>query len=135
MISKPPEREKLSKDQALYVFKPEAKGRYQCDQCWMWQPTTERCSAHGKNDRILGTASCGYWMWGKPGTGPSPQGSLTKLESGYTENPNGEPFGCHRCEEFDGKSKCEIVSGYIQAMGCCSAWKPIDQPEWEDDED
>lgn len=127
MFSKPPQKSKVRKQDTLYVLKPIVRGKYQCAQCWLWLSESERCLAHGPDDVIKDIGSCGYWLAGEPQKSGKPKSSVTKAESGYVESEPG--FGCHRCEEFDGKSQCEKVSGFISPLGCCAAWEAEDGDE------
>jgi Putative phage serine protease XkdF len=39
-------------------------------------------------------------------------------------DPESGPFECNNCVHFDPKGYCEIVSGSIQAEGCCNLYNP-----------
>lgn len=35
------------------------------------------------------------------------------------EGPEDGPFRCGNCKHFDGQNRCEIVTGKVEADGCC----------------
>jgi 8-oxo-dGTP pyrophosphatase MutT (NUDIX family) len=140
---------KVRKDGAGYVYKPEAEGRYQCEQCPQFIPfrsgniVTDQhldrmfgidgwghCVFFTANDVIKAWGTCTYWMLGTPDPNQAPQGYLTKEEAGYAENKDG--FGCKRCVYFDAPGEnCHVIDkdsagdtpGKIIANACCGNWE------------
>lgn len=118
------------KSAVLYVHKPDTQ--YECGDCPAWISETNRCYFHGYGDVILPLDSCGLWMKGSPDIlGSSPQGWVTKQESGWVRSNYG--FSCKRCEHFDPQAwRCTEVDpdsvgddmGMIHPDACCNEWSP-----------
>lgn len=118
---------KVTKVGAGYVHKDGVD--YRCRECWDFDSIAQRCASHGPTDVIKPNGTCTYWRHGIPTPGLAIAGSITKQESGYTEDPNGTL--CRRCKFFF-KGDCEKVNknspgddpGQIHPMACCANQTP-----------
>lgn len=121
---------KISKEAALYIFRPE--NNVTCGMCIFLKNKT-KCAI--LNDTVSAdTGSCGFYIHGdvKGNNDTMPWiGTITKLEAGYMENSTG--FQCKRCEEFDIANRaCKKVDkfsagdtiGTIHPDACCNLWSP-----------
>lgn len=128
------EGKKIPKTSVLYLHRTGT--RYRCKDCLMFISDTQRCTIHGEGDLIKAEGYCTYWVKGKPQTQSDhhkPMGSVSKLESGYGEDPKGTQ--CQNCEYFlPDASDCRVVDkdsagddvGKIHPMACCSNQEPRD---------
>lgn len=107
---------------------------YRCKECLLFIPDSERCFIHGVGAVIKPNGYCAYWVKGQPFPGLTPKGSVSKLESGYGEDPNGTT--CQKCEYFSSeKNDCQVVDkdssgddpGEISPMACCGNQSPKDK--------
>lgn len=128
----PEEKEKWTKEAALYVYRPETN--YRCDECVFSKMKSTKCALYGPLEDIKAEGSCGLWIHMDPGSELAdkvPYLSLvTKLETGYVESKTG--FSCKRCEYFlPGKQDCKKVRkdspgdtlGIIDPNACCNKWE------------
>lgn len=122
-------KHKISKSAAGYVYRPEAKGRYQCDQCARFIPGRERCEVFGPGDKVRSFGSSNEWVLGTPSNELVPLGTTTPQKAVYMENRPG--FGCKRCANFDAEGlDCRRVDkdspgatpGKIIGEACCNEW-------------
>lgn len=120
----------IAKETAQYgeegepTFDP--KGDYLCKDCFYLMDGA--CAfVEGKVSAADGT--CRYWK-AKDGSTPVPlERKYDKEEAGYTERPNGEGFGCHRChygaeakkEDSEGRKLwCERFGTHVRKVACCA---------------
>jgi hypothetical protein len=98
----------------------------------MFIPQEERCWIHGDETVIKPYGTCGYFVKGKPQPNLKPMGSLSKLESGYTEDGGHVGYSCKRCEYFSPAAlDCQKVDkdsagddpGKIHPDACCANWE------------
>lgn len=122
---------KAPKAAALYIHRNGTD--YQCQDCALFIPGAERCVAHGLNDVIKSYGSCGLFIKGSPLKGVHPIGSVSKIESGYTEVSK-VGYSCKRCEYFLATPQdCKKVDkdsegddpGKILPDSCCNFWEAI----------
>lgn len=120
---------KISKSAAAYVYRPEAKGRYQCNQCARFIPDRERCEVFGPHDLVRSFGSSNEWVLGMPSDELVPLSTTTPQKAVYLENRVG--FGCKRCGNFiAGALDCRRVDkdsfgatpGKIIGEACCNEW-------------
>lgn len=120
---------RISKQAVLYMHVQGS--HYQCKGCVTFIPGTERCLQHGPADVIKPYGQCGLFAAGKPFPGLKPTGAVTKLQSGYWDQPNGS--SCGQCEYFLAERKdCLKVDpnsdgddpGQILAPSCCNRYSP-----------
>ena len=125
------EGEKIAKVSVGYIHRRGSD--YRCKGCVMFIPDIERCLIHGEDQIIRAIGYCVYWAKGKPFPGLKPMGSVSKLESGYGEDPNGTT--CAKCEYFlEATSDCQKVDrnspgddpGRIDPGACCGNQDPKD---------
>jgi hypothetical protein len=96
--------------------------------------TGSTCTIHGKDVKITGDMSCGYYVHGMPM--PDEKGhemkSVTPSESGLVKRD----VRCDNCTHFDGESICNLfkklnqnpelfdLDEKVTPMGCCNAQTP-----------
>ncbi len=122
------EWKKALKSSVLYIRRTGTE--YQCKQCVMFIPEEERCWIHGDATVIKPYGTCGLFVKGKPQPNLKPMGSLSKLESGYTEESY-VGYSCKRCEYFNPQAHdCQKVDKdspgddlhEIHPDACCNSW-------------
>lgn len=121
---------KVRKDGAGYVFKKQAKTRYQCSQCMLFIKNLGACELFSILDKVRQYGTCSYWVYGTPAIAAGgARGALTPLAAGYVERREG--FSCGRCRYFNKEAQdCKIVDkdspgdtpGKIVSGACCSNW-------------
>jgi hypothetical protein len=126
---------KLTRDTFLYLH-PRTRSRFaQCATCRDWVLGDRRCVIHGPKVRVLGTASCGLYVFGWPNpAGTKTSAKVTPEESGLVnrqvrcENCTWADDGAHKCGFYELLNK-ELGDVFdldvnIDPHGCCNAQQP-----------
>ncbi len=60
-----------------------------------------------------------------PATGPAPKFDIDKVDqkTAVYMGPELGPFSCGGCIHFEDPSSCNIVSGVVEADGCCNLYE------------
>ena len=98
-----------------------------CAGCRMFLSKIERCSLHGKDEKVGAGDSCGLFVKGKAPEDEVDhiEASVTKEESGFTEGP----VKCMNCEYFEKRdTDClllrilGVIDYKVKPNGCCNAF-------------
>lgn len=106
----------------------------QCSTCVSFLPDRQRCALFSNNDKVLASASCGFYINGKPNNNQKLLNSVTPDEAGYIE----ETVRCENCK-YGGKD-CGLfqklndslpsifdLNTKIKKKGCCNAWQKYEK--------
>src|SRR5215831_10767345 len=96
---------KASKTDAGYVYRKDVE--YHCDECWKFMRNPRWCAEYSKTDKVETYGYCTLWAEGEAPHGLRPQGSYTKQQTGYGEEPDGTL--CKRCDFFLKGGDCQRV--------------------------
>jgi hypothetical protein len=124
--------DKLGADAFLYLSPEQGIDDFaQCSECRDWIPGDNRCFIHGRHVEVLGTMSCGFYVYGEPlEPGDVPYAMVSPMESGLVNRE----VRCENCKHMNDDSTCGFfktlneklpelfdIDINIDAKGCCNA--------------
>jgi len=129
--------QKITRDAFLYLTPPAMENAEfaQCSTCSMWVEGDNKCTIHSPVIRVPGTASCGFYLHGKPNPAGTPAEQIvTPTESGLVdrevrcENCRWGGPEVYRCSLFFQLNAVlprifNLDTG-INPKGCCNAQEP-----------
>jgi hypothetical protein len=103
----------------------------QCGSCFMFMPNKQRCSIFGKNDKVIATAACGLYVYGKPNNNQEWKTAVTPKTAGYAEGQ----MRCENCSWLESDNVCGLYKSLnrkssdifdletkVDPKGCCNAF-------------
>src|SRR5262245_61628716 len=128
--------EKLGAETFIYLNpEPNTPEFAQCSTCRDWVTEDNRCFIHGPHVNVLGSMSCGLYVWGAPlPSGSKTVGIVTTVESGLVDRE----VRCENCIHFDDThDECNFfrtlnlelpelfdIDVGVEPKGCCNAQTP-----------
>lgn len=126
---------KIGRDAFLYIDDKRGRRTGQCSSCSLWGKDSETCVIHAPSVTILADDSCGFYLWGPPGSAHLTfEGYVTPKESGLVRRQ----VRCENCKfAKNGATVCglyvtlnnEVPEAFaldekIEPRGCCNAQMP-----------
>lgn len=123
---------KITRSTFLYMDPKDPEDQFaQCNTCYNWLPSKNRCKLFSKTDKVLGSMSCGLYTHGTPTDKQPIIDSVTPEEAGLVK----ESVRCENCSWFK-NNECDFfkflmarmpdefdLDPAVNAKGCCNAWQ------------
>lgn len=90
-----------------------------CAKCTLYFSDVSACAVLIPAE-VSPTGVCGLYVGGPSDTMAQPLQLVPQEVAGYVENG---PTMCGNCANFIKPMHCRIVTGQVEAGGCCNAWR------------
>ena len=126
---------KLGAETFLYLSPEQGVDDFaQCSTCRDWVAEDNRCYIHGRHVEVLGSMSCGFYVYGEPlAEGTTTYAMVSPTESGLVDRE----VRCENCRHLEDDHVCGFfdmlnkrlpdtfeIDTEVHPKGCCNAQQP-----------